>query len=90
MPKKGKTIGGGSVYGLAGFGCLSQLAGGIVMADPIIRPDSWVIQPVMPLPNGGDVHETFRINPKGDPEGGHTTVRVPGGDTVHLPWDNGK
>lgn len=44
------------------------------------------IQPIGPSPAGGDMHETFHVNPNGDVSGGHTTVRIPGGQDVHLPW----
>ncbi len=44
------------------------------------------IQPIGPSPAGGDVHDTFRVNKEGNVSGGHTTVRIPGGQKVHLPW----
>ena len=48
--------------------------------------DGYGIQPVENLPGGGDIHDTFRVDDQGDISGGHTTVRIPGGQEVHLPW----
>ena len=47
-----------------------------------------VIQPIEKIPGGGDVHETFRTDKDGKPTDGHTTVRLPGDKTVHVPWTN--
>jgi hypothetical protein len=50
--------------------------------------DGWGIQPIGPSPmGGGDIHDTFRIDPLGDIYGGHTTVQIPGGQKIHMPWD---
>ena len=50
--------------------------------------DGWGIQPMGPSPLGdGDMHDTFRIDPDGNISGGHTTVRIPGGKKIHIPWD---
>ncbi len=52
-----------------------------------LKPD-FGIQPLGPSPlGGGDMHESFNITPEGDIHGGHTTVRIPGGQDVHLPWN---
>ena len=46
------------------------------------------IQPIERLPNGGDIHETFRVDREGNVTDGHTTVRLPGGQSIKLPWDD--
>ncbi len=56
------------------------------MSDFIPRSKGWGIQPITRLPMGGDIHESFRILPDGSLTGGHTTVRMPGGKEIHLPW----
>jgi hypothetical protein len=48
----------------------------------------WGIQPMGPSPLGnGDMHETFGVNRNGDIFGGHTTVRIPGGQEIRMPWE---
>ena len=54
--------------------------------DPILKKDGWVIQPIEKLPGGGDVHDTFRIDPSGNISGGHTTVRLPDGNAKPIQW----
>ena len=50
--------------------------------------NGWGIQPIGPSPlGGGDIHDTFHIDDQGNIDGGHTTVRIPGGQDIHLPWD---
>jgi len=44
------------------------------------------VQPLGPSPLGGDVHETFRVDRDGKVSGGHTTIRIPGGKSISLPW----
>ena len=44
------------------------------------------IQPLGPSPLGGDIHEGFNVDTEGNISGGHTTVRIPGGKEIHLPW----
>jgi len=46
----------------------------------------WGIQPIGPSPLGGDVHDTFRVNRQGNVSGGHTTARIPGGQSINIPW----
>ena len=55
---------------------------------PDFRPlnDGWGIQPIERLPGGGDIHDTFRVDPLGDIHGGHTTIRLPGGLSDRLDW----
>jgi len=48
--------------------------------------DGWGIQPLGPSPLGGDMHETFKVDKEGNVSGGHTTVRIPGGQSIQLPW----
>lgn len=55
--------------------------------DFIKRKDGWGIQPIERLPNSGDLHDTFRVDESGQVSSGHTTVRLPGGQTVHMPWE---
>ena len=45
------------------------------------------IQPMGPSPRGGDMHDTFKIDPFGNVSEGHTTVRIPGNQTIRMPWD---
>ncbi len=45
------------------------------------------IQPAGSSPIGGDVHDSFNIDPKGEVNNGHTTVRIPGGQWKKLPWN---
>lgn len=52
-----------------------------------IGKNGFGIQPLGPSPLGGDVHESFNVNKDGDIFNGHTTVRIPGGDTIRMPWD---
>lgn len=50
--------------------------------------NGWGIQPMGPSPLGnGDTHDTFRIDSDGNLSGGHTTVRIPGGKDINIPWD---
>jgi len=44
------------------------------------------IQPLGPSPLGGDIHETFKVDREGNISNGHTTVRIPGGQSINLPW----
>lgn len=46
----------------------------------------WGIQPIGPSPIGGDIHDTFRVDGDGNISGGHTTIRIQGGQSVQLPW----
>lgn len=48
--------------------------------------DGFGIQPMGPSPLGGDMHDTFRVNEQGNIFEGHTTVRIPGGQSAHIPW----
>lgn len=45
------------------------------------------IQPLGPSPLGGDMHDGFTVDDKGNITNGHTTVRIPGGKEIHIPWD---
>jgi len=46
------------------------------------------IQPMGKSPLGtGDMHDTFQVNDKGDIFDGHTTVRIPGEQSIKMPWD---
>lgn len=45
------------------------------------------IQPSGPTPLGGDIHESFTVDPFGNISGGHTTIQIPGGPKVNLPWE---
>ena len=46
------------------------------------------IQPINNIntPYGGDVHDTFKVDPMGNIHNGHTTVRIPGGQSIQMPW----
>lgn len=57
-------------------------SGGLVALE---NSGGYAIQPLGPSPMGGDMHETFRAN-EGGLSDGHTTVRIPGGQEIHLPW----
>jgi hypothetical protein len=59
------------------------------LPEPKLVPlkNGWVIQLIGPSPLGGDIHETFRVDPSGDVTGGHTTARIPGGHSINLPWN---
>jgi len=46
----------------------------------------WGIQPIGSSPLGGDMHETFRVDSDGEISGGHFTIRIPGGQDIHIPW----
>ncbi len=57
------------------------------MSDPFVPLNGgWGIQPIGPSPLGGDIHETFQVNEDGGISGGHTTVRIPGGQSIQMPW----
>ncbi len=45
------------------------------------------IQPMGPSPLGGDIHDGFNFDDKGNISGGHTTARIPGGQDIKMPWD---
>lgn len=54
-----------------------------------IRPigsDGFAIIPLGSSPLGGDMHETFQVDKTGNISNGHTTIRIPGGQDIHLPW----
>lgn len=51
------------------------------------KPSDFGCQPLGPTPWGGDVHDTFGVNEQGDIRRGHTTIRLPGGLSIPLPWD---
>jgi len=56
---------------------------------PFFKPlkNGWGIQPMGTSPLGiGDIHDTFRVDSQGNISGGHTTVRLPGGKDIKLPW----
>ena len=36
-------------------------------------------QPMGPSPYGGQIRDTFRVDPTGNVSGGHTSVQIPGG-----------
>jgi len=45
------------------------------------------IQPISGgLPSGG-MHDTFRVDRDGNINGGHTTVQIPGGQKIRMPWE---
>jgi len=54
---------------------------------PIKDGSGYGIQPIGPSPEGGDIHDTIKVDEKGNILDGHTTVRIPGGKSVHLPWN---
>ncbi len=55
---------------------------------PLKDSGGWGIQPLGPSPLGsGDIHETFNVDKDGNLSGGHTTVRIPGGQDVRMPWN---
>ena len=62
--------------------------GGPRDSNPFFRPlnNGWGIQPVGPSPLGGDIHDTFKVDPLGNISGGHTTIRIPGGQDKKMPW----
>jgi hypothetical protein len=54
-----------------------------------LNPQGWGIQPLGPSPlGGGDMHDTFQVDINGDISGGHTTVRIPGGMDIQMPWQD--
>lgn len=57
-------------------------------SNPFFKPlkDGWGIQPIGPSPLGGDIHDTFKVDDSGNIFGGHTTVRLPGGQKIKLDW----
>jgi hypothetical protein len=44
------------------------------------------IQPAGPTPLGGDIHEGFNVDEDGNLSGGHTTLRIPGGQETRIDW----
>lgn len=57
---------------------------------PLENGSGYGVQPIGTPPEpslGGDMHDTFRVDPKGTITDGHTTVRIPGGLSVKLPWE---
>ena len=60
-----------------------------IPSNPDFLPTSngWGIQPIREsTPFGGGMHDTFRVDKSGDLSGGHTTIEIPGGQKVRLPW----
>lgn len=53
---------------------------------PLKGTGGWGIQPLGSSPLGGDTHETFKVDSEGNITGGHTTVRIPGGKEIQIPW----
>lgn len=50
--------------------------------------NGWGIQPIGPSPlGGGDIHDTFKVDPNGNLSGGHTTIQNPGGSKINIPWN---
>ncbi|MEK7581730.1 MAG: hypothetical protein AAB488_00120 [Patescibacteria group bacterium] len=47
------------------------------------------IQPINGItpPMGGGVHDTFQVDQNGNINNGHTTVEIPGGQKINIPWD---
>ncbi len=37
-------------------------------------------------PQGGDTHDTFKVEPEGSTTDGHKTIRIPSGQGIKLPW----
>ena len=56
--------------------------------NPPFKPlnSGYGIQPMGPSPLGGDIHDTFQIDPLGNINDGHTTIRIPGGQSINMPW----
>jgi len=49
--------------------------------------DGFGIQPLGKSPLGiGDMHDTFKVDEEGNISEGHTTIRIPGGQSIKLPW----
>ena len=49
--------------------------------------NGWGIQPMGPSPlDTGDMHDTFKVDPLGNISGGHTTIRIPDGQEIQMPW----
>jgi hypothetical protein len=48
--------------------------------------NGWGIQPIERFPGGEDMHDNFHVDQFGDISGGHTTIRLPGNQDVHLLW----
>jgi len=43
-------------------------------------------QPIGPSSEGGDMHDTIKADKEGNILDGHTTIRIPGGQSIHMPW----
>jgi len=56
--------------------------------DPGFKPlgPDFVIIPEGPSPIGGDIHESFNTDRNGNLFDGHTTIRIPGGQDINIPW----
>ena len=55
--------------------------------DLKIVNDNFVIQPLGESPmGGGDMHESFNVDKDGNISGGHTTTRLPGGQSKKVDW----
>tara|TARA_Y100000310_G_C20666553_1_gene807830 strand:- start:1023 stop:1436 length:414 start_codon:yes stop_codon:yes gene_type:complete len=54
-------------------------------------PSSYISPVVIPYGNltelGGDVHDTFKIDRYDNSYGGHTSIKIPGGDNVQIDWN---
>jgi len=58
--------------------------------NPPFKPinNGYGIQPMggFTPPQGGGMHDTFNVNPSGNINNGHTTVQIPGGQAIRMPW----
>lgn len=51
------------------------------------RGDGFCQQSAGPTPLGGDIHDSFNVSPEGDIMNGHTTIQIPGGKKIRMPWE---
>ena len=54
---------------------------------PMKRGDGFGFQPMGPTPLGGGMHDSFNVDAQGNLRNGHTTLEIPGGQKIRMPWE---
>lgn len=64
------------------------MTGPMKKPNPSFKPinNGYGIQPAGPTPLGGQIHDTFKVDKFGNISNPHTTLQIPGGKKIGLPW----
>lgn len=52
--------------------------------DLHVGTNGFVMQGMGPSPLGGDIHETFQVDPTGNVANDHLTAQIPGGQKINV------